>query len=169
MIEKISYAVNRFANGISGVVILLVMLMTVIDVLGRFLLNSPLPGTIEVVELALVVILFLAFGFTEESDMHVSIDTLYEIFPKSIQLVLYEIGGVISFITAALMGWQLYVYAVRMMTGGYISAVLSIPYGPVAFIAALGSLCYALAIFSNMIKMIKKYKLLKKEGNRDVS
>jgi len=153
--EKVSYFINRVINGVSAAVMLLLTFITIIDVTGRFLFNHPLPGIIEATELGLVPIVYLAFGYTEHHEEHVVIDAAYQVLPKALKNAMYLMAGLISVVTVLLMAWQLYVYAGRMLTGGYQSAVLRIPYYPVVLIASLGSLCYSLAIFSNMIKFYK--------------
>jgi TRAP-type C4-dicarboxylate transport system permease small subunit len=150
--EKISYHINRIMNNISAAMMVLLTVVTIIDITGRFFLNKPLPGTIEVTELSLVLIVYLAFGYTEHHEEHVIIDTAYELMPKKAKEVSYMVAGLISFVIILLMSWQLYVYAGRMMVGRYETGVLKIPYYPVVVAAAIGSLCYALAILSNMIK-----------------
>lgn len=153
--EKISYHINRIMNNISVVMMLLLTAVTIIDVTGRFFLNKPLPGTIEVTELSLVLIVFLAFGFTEYYEEHIVIDTVYELMPKAVKKILYMVAGLISFAIILLMSWQLYVYAGRMLAGHYETGVLKIPYYPVVVAAAIGSLTYSMAILSNMIKFYK--------------
>jgi TRAP-type C4-dicarboxylate transport system permease small subunit len=160
--EKLSHFINRIVNNISAIMILLLTAVTIIDVTGRFFLNKPLPGTIEVTELSLVLIVYFAFGYTEHYEEHVVIDTAYELMPKSVKRVLYMVAGLISFVIILLMAWQLYVYAGRMLVGRYETGVLKIPYYPVVVAAAIGSLCYALAILSNMIKFYKR----ERKGNK---
>ncbi|MCR4429623.1 MAG: TRAP transporter small permease [Tepidanaerobacteraceae bacterium] len=153
--EKISYYINCIINRISTIMMLLLTFITIIDITGRFVFNKPLPGTIEVTELSLVLIVYLTLGYTEHFDEHVVIDTAYKLMPKTVQFVLYMAAGLISFATVLLMAWQLYVYAGRMIAGDYQTGVLGIPYYPVVLAASFGSLCYSMAIVSNMIKFYK--------------
>ena len=149
--EKISYHINRIMNNISAAMMVLLTVVTIIDITERFFKQTA-SGTIEVTELSLVLIVYLAFGYTEHHEEHVIIDTAYELMPKKAKEVSYMVAGLISFVIILLMSWQLYVYAGRMLVGRYETGVLKIPYYPVVVAAAIGSLCYALAILSNMIK-----------------
>jgi len=145
--ERVSFFINRVANYISIVAMMLLTLLTVADVFGRYLFNKPIPGTLEVTELALVIIVFLAVGYAEHYNDHIVIDTVYELLPKTIKNIVYLFSSVLTFVVIILMGWQLYVYSERMLAGGYNTAVL---------VAAFGSICYALAQFSNIVTFIGK-------------
>lgn len=150
--EKVSHFINRIMSNISATMMLLLTAVTIIDVVGRFFLNKPLPGTIEITELSLVLIVYFAFGYTEQYEEHIVIDTAYELMPKAVKKALYMVAGLISLVIILLMAWQLHVYAGRMLVGRYETGVLKIPYYPVVVAAAIGSLCYSMAILSNMIK-----------------
>jgi len=154
--EKLIYRLNYLFSRIGILVMMFLTFITVIDISGRYLFNKPLPGTIELTELALVVIVYLTLGYTEHFGEHIVIDTVYKAMPKGVRYVLFIIASIISFASILLMSWQLYVYAGRMLSGGYKTGVLGIPYYPVVIIASIGSLSFGLAIISNMVKFIKK-------------
>lgn len=154
--EKIIYRINYIFSRIGILVMMFLTFITVIDISGRYLFNKPLPGTIELTELALVVIVYLTLGYAEHFGEHIVIDTVYKIMPKGVRYVLFILASIISFISILLMSWQLYVYAGRMLSGGYKTGVLGIPYYPIVIIASIGSLSFGLAIISNMVKFISK-------------
>lgn len=153
---KLSFFINRIANNMSAVAMLLLTFVTVIDVAGRYFFNHPLPGTIEITELSLVVIVYLAFGFAEHHKEHVVIDTLYEMMPKLVKRIFYLLSGAMSFSVILLMAWQLYIYSGRMKAGNYHTGVLGIPYSPIVLVASIGTAFYAFAIISNIIEFYRE-------------
>ena len=55
VIERAVGAVSRKVHGLGGVFLALMMFITAVDVVGRYIFNSPIKGTTEINELALVV------------------------------------------------------------------------------------------------------------------
>jgi|TARA_B110000116_G_scaffold16663_1_gene13493 TRAP-type mannitol/chloroaromatic compound transport system permease small subunit len=56
-----------FFNGVAAIWLLLMMLAVVSDVLGRFLFNSPIGGTTEIVTMSVVAVLYLQLSYTLRS------------------------------------------------------------------------------------------------------
>lgn len=152
--ERGSLFINRLAHYLSTAIILALMLLTVVDVAGRYLLNRPLRGTFELTEFAMVLIVFLAFGYAQHKEDHVVIDLLYTRMPKLLQRFVYLLSSLISLVVVSLMAWQLYVYSGRMLAGNYTTAVLRIPLQPMVLVAAVGAGCLALALGSSLWKQI---------------
>ena len=156
--EKVSLFVNRIINSISGILMLALTLITVADVLGRFIFNSPIPGRIEATEMSLVLIAFLTYGYAEHFNEHVVIDTVYELMPKPLKRGTFQFSKLLSVAIIILMTWQLIAFAGKMKAGDYHTAVLGIKYFHVIIIASVGSAFYALAIISNMIIHFKEQR-----------
>ena len=55
------------ANAIAAVWVFLMMLAVVVDILGRFTLNTPIAGTTELVTLSVVAVLYLQLAYTLRS------------------------------------------------------------------------------------------------------
>jgi TRAP-type C4-dicarboxylate transport system permease small subunit len=155
---KISFFINRIANYFSVILLVLLTFLTVADVFGRYFLNKPIPGTLEITELVLSLIVFLAFGYAEHFNEHIVIDTLYELLPQVIKRFVYLFSMLLSFTVITLMGWQLYIFGERMQNGGYSTAILRIPLYPIVLLTSVGSICYALAMISNVATTIKKWR-----------
>ncbi|MBN1368506.1 MAG: TRAP transporter small permease [Dehalococcoidales bacterium] len=61
---------------LSGSFIAMIAVLTIIDVTGRFAFNNPLKGNIELQELAMVAIIWLAIAGAEKMDAHVSMELI---------------------------------------------------------------------------------------------
>ena len=64
----------------SALMVLILMMLTVVDVTGRYLFRHPLQGSVEVSELLLMVIIALAIAGTQRVGGHVGMDVLYDKF-----------------------------------------------------------------------------------------
>ncbi len=142
-------------------VLFVLMFLTVADVIGRYLSNrvpgfQPVPGTFELTEFALAVIVFASIGYTQVRGEHISIDVLTSRFPARVQAVLNSIMYLLCIAGFVLIAWQSLVYAGRLFEGRNISGVLSIPQYPFLIVVAIGSLIYCLALSVSFLKSLAK-------------
>jgi TRAP-type C4-dicarboxylate transport system permease small subunit len=63
-------------NDIGGVFIFALMWLTMAEVLGRRLLNSPVPGAIDYIETGMVVFAFMGVAYCQREGGHVRMDLL---------------------------------------------------------------------------------------------
>nr|WP_246220662.1 TRAP transporter small permease [Phytoactinopolyspora mesophila] len=131
------------------------LLWTVGDIVGRAVFSHPLRGTIEMTELAVVVLVYLGLALTEDRDRHITVDLLYVRLGATGQLVLRVFAGVVAFVVVSVMTWRLWQYAEQLDAGGFTTGILRIPLYPVALLAVLGSSAFALAILSKTILAVK--------------
>lgn len=146
---------NRWLHGVSAVALLAVMLLTVADVAGRWLLNRPVQGTVELTQLALVAIVFLALGRVEDRGEHIAIDLVVDRLPQQWRRAVRVVAGLVSVLVLALVTWQLYEFAGRMRAGDHVTGVLAVPIYPVALLAVAGALAYALAAMISVLTLIQ--------------
>jgi TRAP-type C4-dicarboxylate transport system permease small subunit len=137
------------------------MFLTVGDVIGRKLAGSisffnPIPGTFELTEYALIIIVFASLGYTQLKGEHISIDIITSRFPKRGQAILDSLLTLVGLVMFGLVAWQGIVYAGRLMEGNNVSGVLSIPQWPFALIVAAGSIIYCLALLVFFLNSVAK-------------
>jgi TRAP-type C4-dicarboxylate transport system permease small subunit len=137
------------------------MFLTVGDVIGRKLAGSisffnPIPGTFELTEYALIVIVFASLGYTQIKGEHISIDVITSRFPKRGQAILDCFMSLASLAMFGLVAWQGIVYGRRLIEGHNVSGVLSISQGPFAFVVAAGSIVYCLAMLVTFVSSLAK-------------
>lgn len=133
----------------AGVTMLGLLAWTVVDIVGRTFFASPMRGTVELTELAVVVLVYLGLSYAESRDRHIAVDLLYVRLGVRGRLVLRVFAGIVSFIVIAAMTWRLLVYAGQLEAGGYTTGILRLPLYPVALLAVLGSATFALAVLAN--------------------
>jgi TRAP-type C4-dicarboxylate transport system permease small subunit len=68
---------------LTGIALVVLTFMIVYDVFSRFAFNAPLPATVEMSELLMAYIVFLAMGYTLTQGMHIRVTVLFEFIPKS--------------------------------------------------------------------------------------
>ena len=102
------------------------MLLTVADVLMRALLNRPIRGTYDLVELLLCATFFVALPAVFLRDDHIVVDSIDRYFPRAVPW-LRRLGGLAAVIMLALMVWQGCLAARDAWSFGDVTSDLSIP------------------------------------------
>jgi TRAP-type C4-dicarboxylate transport system permease small subunit len=139
-------AVNRWLHFIAGLMLIAIMLMTMVDVIGRTAFNSPFRGTVELTQMAMVVVVYLGLGYAAHEDDHISVDVVDSQIGPRMRLAVAVFTGSFGAVVIGLLTWNLYRFAGRLDVGGYTTAVLRIPQGPVALVAVVGGVMLVLAL-----------------------
>lgn len=130
---------------VAGVALVGMLALTVADITGRSAFNNPVPGTVEVTSLTLVVVVFLALAHSEDLGDHITIDLIYVRIGDRAKKVLDVFSDLLGVAVLALMAYQLYRFGFRNIESGAESPVLQWPVWPFVFVASLGALGYASA------------------------
>jgi TRAP-type C4-dicarboxylate transport system permease small subunit len=154
--ERFSLVLNRFLGHISSAGLALLMFLTVVDVLGRYLFNRPVTGTFELTEMSMVLIVFLALGLAQHHQEHISLDLAYIYFPSWLKKATDLTVDLVNLVVVGAITWQLYNYFVRMRDGNYTTAVLQLPIHPFVIVAVVGVAAYLLAVMCGFGAAIKK-------------
>ena len=90
---------------ISGFATLLIILIVVIDVAGRFLFNTPFHSGVELSELLLVILVFLGLAAAQQQRQNYAIELLTQHFPTWLQRVFELIGYVACLLIVVILAW----------------------------------------------------------------
>jgi len=122
------------------------MLLTAVDVCLRYVFNSPITGSFELVEFMMALIVPFSIVFCASERAHIQVDIVLEHFSKEIRLFFEFLGNILSFFLFALITWQTVIYIAEQYESRLTSAVLYIPVYPFigAMAAAFLILCFLL-------------------------
>ncbi len=118
----------------SATVLFLMMLITAVDVFGRYVLNKPLPGGFELTELLLAALIYCGLPLVSARREHIVIDTFDPLFSRRVKRALDMVAEVVCALTLAGMGWLLFRRALRVAEYGDTTNVLKLPLAPVAWL-----------------------------------
>ncbi|WP_376870702.1 TRAP transporter small permease [Albirhodobacter sp. R86504] len=129
---------------LGGVMLMSMMGLTIVDVIGRYIFNSPLSGATELTELLLAATIFLGLPAVSLSDDHVTVDLITDKLPQALQPVRRIISGLFAGGILLVVAWRIWVYAGQI--GGYGGATtnLMIPIAPLGYFCALCTVAGAL-------------------------
>jgi TRAP-type transport system small permease protein len=160
--QKVADSIHRvtYYIGMIGVAIVLVMmLLTVCDVIGRAGFRSPIPGTYELSKYLLVMIVLLGLGHAEHTGNNIRVDLFIDKFSFRTKTVLDIIFTVLAFVFCLLIAWQGWDETLNSLRVGTNTDILHIPEFPFRFLIAFG--CFLLAVelalkFIRLIAAVKK-------------
>lgn len=156
---KIIDGVNRLFVNAAAVVLFFLMLMTSLDVAGRYVFNAPITGVFELTEFMMVCVVFLAMVHAQAEKGHVAVDLVVNRFPGKVQAAIVVANYLISFLVMALISWKSVERGFEVMRAGECSGTLGIPVHPFVFIVALGAAGMCLELLKNAVeKMMNMVK-----------
>lgn len=150
-VDAIIKPLTWVACGVLGAMTLVV----VINVVGRFLLNQPLSGTIELVELMIVIVTFIAIPYTAVKRGHVRVGVVISRLSRRAQAILGSIGFFLSAGIFAVITYQGGVVAMSYAQNlSRTTDILFIPFAPFKFVMVLGCLLLCLKLLEHVFHPI---------------
>jgi len=139
---------RQVAAGCAATALFGIMLLMLVDVIGRYLFNSPVPGAGEVIELAMGITVFAALPLVTQQGEHVRLDYLIRAVQRKtrgrVQALVEAVVVSISAAVMALLAWRLAIKSVTVWRYGDSTPFLSIPIAPVAFFISCCAVASAL-------------------------
>jgi TRAP-type C4-dicarboxylate transport system permease small subunit len=121
----------------ASAILLVMMLLTFVDVVARYLFNRPVRGAFEVTELLLVVLIFAGLPLVSYADEHVTMDFIDRVLgPRGAARCLRG-THVISAAVMTLLTWLVWLKADRIWAYRDATDVLRIVYGPFVYFMAV--------------------------------
>jgi TRAP-type C4-dicarboxylate transport system permease small subunit len=119
---------NKYLSIISCIALAVIILLTVIDVLSANLRGRPITGVYEVVETALVYLVFLGMPETFRSEQNITVDVADHFMTPGKVAILRCFGAVISLCYMALLEWSMIRPALDSIRFGDFKSESGIPY-----------------------------------------
>lgn len=142
---------------VCGVILLVMMALTVVDVIGRYGFDSPLIGATELTELLLVSVVFIGLPAVTLDRGHVSVDLLVSRMPDWFQPWRLLGVGAVSVAVLAIVAWRLWVQGDQIAGYGGVTSSLRLPVAPVAWFC---SICTMVAMILTLWQMGRQLRAL---------
>lgn len=149
--RKVVHQASYAACFIGMFLVIPMMLLTVGDVMGRSFFNKPIPGTFELSEYMLAVVVLLGAAYTQQVKGHVGVDFLTGRCAPKIQAVLRAATTLAGLGIIAVLVWQGY------HEGIYAKAVsdqLRVPQWPFKLLVAVGGLLLWFELLLDLIASV---------------
>ncbi len=144
-IKRIEKVCEFILNSISGIGLIFLVLITCIDVGGRFLFNSPLNGSTELTELVLGVVIFSVLPHICWKNENIIVDVLYYKLNVVVQNLLLIFKNIIICYCLYFVGTKLIMLAERSKKYEETTTLLNIDIYP--FLLYMGLMSYLTVLF----------------------
>lgn len=133
---------------LSSVVLAAMMLLTFVDVIGRYIIGAPVFGASEMISTMLALLIFLGLGITNARDNHITVE-LFDAHVRKLAPAAYDvlIQG-FSILAMCLIVYVLYEQAVEAAKVGATTVVLE---WPLAWITGTVTALAALSVVSQVL------------------
>ena len=158
--NPISNALDKFSGllkGIGAVALTGMMLLTVVDVIGRFF-KHPIFGSVELVGFLATIVVAAALPYTYKMEGHVGVEILVRLLSKKAQLLIDIFTRTLSLGLFYLVTWQMFLYAEDIYKTGEVSMNLEFPIYYIIYLLAFGLLVFTVTIIETIFKNIKHLK-----------
>ena len=157
-IKKTAGIISMIAARIGMLAIVILLFLTVADVLGRFILNKPIPGTFELTKILFALSVFFSFSVSQYNGENLGITLIYDRFPLRGKGVLDFISSVVSIAMFSVAFLQMLKYGARMRGTNTSTSVLRLPMHPWIYLGSVGVLCLVLVLIKDLAVSIKELK-----------
>ncbi|ENM5748487.1 TRAP transporter small permease [Vibrio mimicus] len=153
---RFSKAIERGLGSLAALSLFLMMVVTFIDVMSRNILNAPILGATEMIEVLLAIMVFMAFPLVSWQEENICVDLLDNYFPNKwigLRQIIINLICACSLILVAITNWKL---AERSLEYEEVTEILELPLGYVTYLISItGFIGGALTLF-NAIRYAKE-------------
>jgi TRAP-type C4-dicarboxylate transport system permease small subunit len=153
-LDKRFVYVENIIRIMSAVFFFILMLIGSFDVIGRYVFNKPIVGTLEISKLLLLGLVVLSWGYTQRENDHVRFEMVVNRLSKRFQRILDFIRHFIELILFTALVWQGTVLAVEYWPTGRYIAHVGIPIALVQLLVPLGASIMCIEIIIQIIRLI---------------
>ncbi len=157
-IEFLSYA-------LASVVLLFMIAASTVDVLMRDLLNSPLPGVVELQIMCIIIFVYIGLPYVQASKSNICLDLLVDRLKPSLQIAAQAFGYIICMISFGILCWRSGVDAYRStVIHEYVQGLINYPIYPVKWVITVGSGFFVMSCLRDTVIGLDKLRRMHKSG-----
>lgn len=121
---------------VAATLLFVMMGVTFVDVVGRYVFAKPLTGAFELTEVLLGLVVFAGLPIVTRRGEHVTVDLVTMRLPPLPRAALARIAALATALVLAVLAWRLGLQARDISAYGDATVFLGIPLGPVAGVMA---------------------------------
>ena len=133
--------------GIAAIVLTAMMFLILTDVVLRYVFNSPITGSYEIIQYMMAILISFAIVYCAYKRSHVSVDIVFDQLPPKPQSIVACLGSLIVLILFILIAWENVLYIKETYDQRLTSTILYIPTYPFVASVAVGFVAICLVMF----------------------
>jgi TRAP-type C4-dicarboxylate transport system permease small subunit len=135
--DRVAHPIHMTIAWLCAGLLVMMMILTVSDVIGRYVFSKPVQGSTELTELMLMAVIFLGLPAATLDREHVTVDLVTDHLRGKLELLRRPVILAVSAVVQGVIGWRLWIAAGQIASYGGITASLEIPVAPFGYGAAI--------------------------------
>jgi len=131
------------------------MVLTVLDVCGRYFLNRPITGAFELTKFMVVVAVASGLAYTQISKRHIAVEFVVHRIPRRARTMVHGVGYLLCIGIYVLIAWQAIKGAETQWRHGITSAAFGLVFWPFYLFLALGCGALCLVFLVDLLKLLQ--------------
>ena len=152
-LHKTVFRITKFMDVVGGAVLTFMMLLTVVDVILRYL-GKQITGTYELVFLGGAVVIAFAIPRTSWDGANVNVDFVVEGLPRIARKVTFVFTRLMGIAFFFLLGWNLFALGTTLFRKSEVSLTLHVPIYPVVYMLGICAFAECLVLLSSLVSTI---------------
>lgn len=125
--ERIFKIIERVLAVLAGIALFVMMILTFVDVIGRYGFNKSVFGSSEMIEVLMVIVIFAGVAFVTASDKHIKVDIFAPIIERFAPNLQRWVVHIFSLGVYACLTYELGRHMLDSLFSGKRTAVLDFP------------------------------------------
>ena len=156
--EKIVRSLGKILSNISVVMLMVLMFLGASDVIGRYIFNRPITGTLETSQILMAGMILLTWADAQSQKAHLKVDIIFSRYPPRVQAIGEFLILLMSLFLFALIIWRSTTIALSDWQQGRIVETINLPLAPFKLFVPIGALVLCLEFIVQMIHLIPEMK-----------
>jgi len=152
---KFQRRVETFFNGVAASVVVFMMGLTTVDVVLRYVFNSPIPGVYTLCEMLIIGIVYLAIAYVQQQKSHIRVDIFIDQIEGPPRFAFELATLILALVSFSLMAWQSGILAWdAWVTGDYEMGLIEYPFWPPKTVMTIGLVLLCLRFVTDIKNMV---------------
>ncbi|HEX4236020.1 MAG TPA: TRAP transporter small permease [Caldimonas sp.] len=134
--NRFEVILQRVLGVLAAAILFFMMMLTAVDVIGRYLFDAPVNGGFEVTEIMLAALIYCGLPLVSARREHIVIDTFDPFFSRRFKRALDVIAEILCTIAFGGTAILIFLRAERIAAYGDTTNVLKLPLAPFAYVMA---------------------------------
>jgi TRAP-type C4-dicarboxylate transport system permease small subunit len=149
-VKRTATAAREGLSTFAALVLAGIMMVSVIDVAGRYVFNRPLPGSSEITEILMAILIYAGLPVVSQRNAHITVDLLDTVTPPSLARVRDAIVRLLSVFVLAVVAWRLWAYADQIRDSKDVTEYLKLPLAP---------FCHFMSILAGIAAVVEAVRI----------
>lgn len=145
-----SYLLSRLGCG----ALFLMMCLTVVDVVGRYLFNAPILGAFEMTEFMVLIMVFSFLGYAQAQKSHVTVEIFFDRFPLKMKAIVSTANYLVCLVIMFIIAWMGCEKGIETFHTGEKPLNLAIPNWPFVFFLSFGSAVMCVEFIRDILRKL---------------